>query len=93
MSAKHTPSGPEWAAQDVGHGIRIGDIAWVGFGSSYPKKTHRANAQLIAAAPDLLEALDELLGCISETRGSDATKAVLSAQSALTTARANFPTP
>ena len=57
MSANHTPSGPEWAAQDVGHGIRIGDIAWVGFGSAYPKETHKANARLIAAAPDLLEAL------------------------------------
>jgi hypothetical protein len=60
MSANHTPSGPEWAAQDVGHGIRIGDIAWVGFGSAYPKETHRANAQLVSAAPDLLEALQNL---------------------------------
>jgi hypothetical protein len=47
----------------------------------------------MAIPRDLLEALDELLGCISETRGSDATQAVLSAQSALTAARANFPTP
>jgi hypothetical protein len=57
MSAKHTPAGPEWTVQDVGHGIRIGDIAWVGFGSAYPKETHRANAQLVSAAPDLLEAV------------------------------------
>ncbi len=38
-----------------------------------------ANARLIAAAPDLLEALEGLLECISETRGKDATKAVAKA--------------
>ena len=41
----------------------------------------------------LMEALEQVLGCISETRGSDATHAVFSAQFALSAARANFPEP
>jgi hypothetical protein len=58
--AKHTPR--PWPLRDIGHGIRIGDIAWIGFGSAHHKEEHRANARLIAAAPDLLEALIDALG-------------------------------
>lgn len=42
-----------------------------------------ANARLIAAAPELLEALHGLLNVISETRGLPAYNAVLDAQKAI----------
>jgi hypothetical protein len=53
--ARHTAGA--WPLHDIGYGIRIGDIAWIGFGSAYSKEEHRANARLIAASPDLLEAV------------------------------------
>jgi hypothetical protein len=53
--AGHTP-GP-WPLQDVGYGIRIGDIAWVGFGSAHSNEEHQANARLIAASPRMFRAL------------------------------------
>ena len=39
-----------------------------------------ADARLIAAAPDMLEALKNLSACISETRGSDAYLALIAAR-------------
>lgn len=52
----HT-SGP-WEASCIGYGSNIKpDIAWIGYGTSYPKEVHKANARLIAAAPELLHAL------------------------------------
>jgi len=54
--SNHTP-GP-WVAKTIDHGVRIEpSIAWMGFGSAHPRETHVANANLIAAAPDLLSAL------------------------------------
>jgi hypothetical protein len=47
------------------------------------KAEQMANARLIAAAPELLEALKGLLGFISETRGIPAYNAVLDAQKAI----------
>lgn len=59
MSA-HT-TGP-WSISCVGYGASIEpSIAWVGYGSSYPKEENKANAKLISAAPDLLEALIGML--------------------------------
>ena len=46
-----------------------------------------ANARLIAAAPDLYEALCALRECIMETRGPDANNAVRAADAALAKAR------
>ena len=46
-----------------------------------------ANGQLIAAAPDMLEALESLVSCISETRGSDAYLALIAARDAITKAK------
>jgi hypothetical protein len=66
--SKHTP-GP-WKVSCVGYGARIEpNIAWVGYGSSYPKEEHKANAQLIAAAPDLLEALIGILKNLKINKG------------------------
>ena len=47
------------------------------------KDQARANGHLIAAAPELLEALKGLIGVISETRGIPAYNAVLDAQKAI----------
>jgi hypothetical protein len=59
MDAQHT-EGP-WAIVDKGYGVNIEpSIAWIGFGSAHSTTEHKANARLIAAAPDLLEALDTL---------------------------------
>lgn len=56
----HTP-GP-WEIKDKGYGIEIGNsVAWIGFGTMYTKGVHRQNARLIAAAPELLAALEDML--------------------------------
>ena len=73
MSSKHTP-GP-WSAYvdrstktiavDIGpdpHGGRPCIVDWTGFdGCDLPLNQRIANARLIAAAPDLLEALKDML--------------------------------
>lgn len=59
MDAQHT-EGP-WVIVDKGDGANIEpSIAWIGFGSAHPTAEHKANARLIAAAPDLLATLKEL---------------------------------
>lgn len=47
-----------------------------------------ANARLISAAPDLLEALEGLVACIDETRGANATDALHKARAAIAKATA-----
>jgi hypothetical protein len=73
--ARHTP-GP-WTLHDIGYGIRIGDIAWIGFGSAYPKEEHRANARLIAASPCLLKACKLALDELYQGSAFDATRAAI----------------
>ncbi len=70
MAAQHTP-GP-WIAETVGSNIHITidrpdkpPIAWVG-GQTAPHA--KANARLIAAAPDLLKALEAMLDVQSARR-------------------------
>lgn len=46
-----------------------------------------ANARLIAAAPSLLKALENLVDCISETRGKNADAALEAARAALAAAK------
>lgn len=69
--SKHTP-GPwhvESADSDGANVVAIAQVAWCGTNGSYGRdasqtisaKEAKANARLIAAAPDLLEALEELL--------------------------------
>ena len=59
MDAQHI-EGP-WAIVDKGYGVNIEpSIAWIGFGSAHPTAEHKANARLIAAAPNLLAILKEL---------------------------------
>ena len=69
MSAKHTP-GPWHTAGDQGVQIRSqrDQIAkvWTMRGNEW-----KANARLIAAAPELLEALIELADCGAEAWGED----------------------
>lgn len=66
--------------------IHSGDhaIAWIlesyGFGD---KSRVIADAKLIAAAPDLLEALQGLIDCISNTRGPNANEALELAHAAI----------
>lgn len=55
------------------------------------RKEQLANAMLIAAAPELLEALARLVGCISETRGPDAREALEMSLAAIN--KATTPTP
>lgn len=67
--AKHT-RGP-WGVKPVGYGVSIEpDLAWVGYGSAHDKDIHDANARLIAAAPELLEAL-ELADECGQATGAD----------------------
>jgi hypothetical protein len=64
MSAKHTP-GP-WAVSDERHGnFYVRDAAgqqliWLGNSSRFKPGENGANARLIAAAPELLEALENI---------------------------------
>jgi hypothetical protein len=59
MGAQHT-EGP-WAISQKPYGVNIEpSIAWIGFGSAHSTAEHKANAALIAAAPDLLAILKEL---------------------------------
>ena len=59
MDAQHS-KGP-WAISQKPYGANIEpSIAWIGFGSAHSTAEHKANAALIAAAPDLLAALDTL---------------------------------
>ena len=53
--------------RDMGYGIQIEpSICWVGFGTAHSNKEHREHAQLIAAAPVLLSALQVLVGIFSK---------------------------
>lgn len=59
MSA-HTPG--LWRSKCVGHGTTIEpSIAWVGYGTAHSKAEHKANADLMAASPKLLDAAVKLL--------------------------------
>lgn len=68
---EHTP-GP-WAHEDVGEYVQIfapadGNLilAWVG---DEPDDTDRANAALMAAAPDLLDALESAMQFLENIEG------------------------
>jgi len=50
----------------------------------------KANAHLIAAAPEMYEAIEGLLNVISETRGEDARQAVIKANEVLAKARGDL---
>ena len=90
MSAQHTP-GP-WKAfnsiKAIGVGSERSDVAWVRFeeygliDTARSQEEDKANARLIAAAPDLLEAIAGLVGCIdhgseSPTEKLDAARAAI----------------
>ena len=82
MNTKHTPA--PWSIYNVGStlAIDIGEeptgvtpnvVNWPGFdGNGLSRKQNVANARLISAAPDLLEALEEYLnaGCKESRRAA-----------------------
>lgn len=73
MSAKHTP-GP-WDARSFNGGVFAQDVFVASvYGDDpdcRPDDRMRANARLIAAAPELLDALIELADCGAEAWGED----------------------
>ena len=86
---KHTP-GP-WEADEsrAMTAINTADkhVAMVNISHQVSIAEHHANARLIAAAPEMLDALESLVSCISETRGSDAYLALIAARDAITKAK------
>ena len=65
MGAKHTPGPWRIDSKDdshvvAGHGPATMSVAVASFSGVSPDDEDKANARLIAAAPDLLEALEEL---------------------------------
>jgi len=92
--SKHTPGPWEIDDDDYGHELWFGGKGcglvavngWVNGGcKDEPDEWAQllTDARLIAAAPDLLDALRGLLNVISETRGLPAYNAVLDAQKAI----------
>ena len=59
---KPTPTSGPWTIDERYHGSYAiePNVAWLGASSSHQNGENLANAQLIAAAPDLLEALQEM---------------------------------
>ena len=88
--SKHTP-GP-WrvgVTSDAGEVDVIAEGGWfvaVACDSAGDGDTE-ANANLIAAAPDMLEALEKLVSRIDETRGPTADTALAAARAAIKKAR------
>lgn len=87
--SKHTP-GP-WVKKGIHWTGKNNEIVFVSngpaFGSESDFESAKANARLIAAAPELLEALEDLCECILETRGPSATLALKSARAAIAKAK------
>lgn len=71
---KHTP-GP-W-------GVKDGAVTWKGV-SAVCRPENTADARLIASAPELLSALEEVMGCVEHSRDAVSTPAIYrTAQDAL----------
>jgi hypothetical protein len=92
MSA-HTPGpwriheNPTGGASVETESVSIADVKARG-GVPFPTQEHcLANARLIAAAPDLLDALNELLGFACTTPGAPAHSSMEKARTALKKAR------
>ncbi len=68
--SKHT-QGP-WTIREPFQGSYSVEpsVAWLGSSSSHTRGENLANANLIAAAPDMLEALELALSNMDETGGS-----------------------
>lgn len=90
----HTP-GPWVVGERKGCHTPIDSDSWFGLakvvtrmgGSRKDEPTGVANARLIAAAPELLEALEALVACITETRGPNANDAVTAARTVIAKAK------
>lgn len=85
MSSKHTP-GP-WEVRTIDNSLgsvdTVGGVVTVAQAQEVSvadrnlgSPERKANARLIAAAPDLLEALQSLVACITSTRGPNADAAL-----------------
>lgn len=60
MSEPKFTSGP-WSLKHESYGVHIEpSIAWIGFGTAHTETEHKANAALIAAAPEMYEFIEWL---------------------------------
>lgn len=75
--SKHTPGPWFYAESEVGTPFvdseSVGDLSAV----ALPLDEQKANAHLIAAAPDLLEALEDLLPWLEDARMADGARAAI----------------
>ena len=72
MSDRHTP-GP-WGKN--GQTVLVRGISWLGF-ANYENREATANARLIAAAPDLLDAVEDALPHVHNDRVTDMMRAAI----------------
>lgn len=95
MSAKHTP-GRWWVsgadddevhcrifAQDMGQNVHISLVKPPHVGGIIPAEQLKANARLIAAAPELLEALKELADLYDTDEGCRSLPEYIAARAAI----------
>ena len=92
MNAKHTP-GP-WIAEPCGHADRV-DV-WTGSGIGHvaavstgltPDPSAKANARLIAASPELFEALETLVQRVSDLGANGFSQEVAKGKAAIAKAK------
>ena len=66
------------------YGVHSTTIANIPTRMTIPPQEQQANARLLAAAPDLLEALEDMLACVyDEERDDETAEAVRKAQQAI----------
>lgn len=68
MTNKHTPAPWEYVEETISvEGIGGWEVAFFGKGGKFEER-HKADAQLIAAAPELLAIIEEAVACLKDER-------------------------